>query len=336
MSNVSIAVAAEDFVEGVVAVDHLSDGGVVGYFIGEDTQSLIEVTWHPGDRIALRKVALSAAAPRHVINASLAGHLVAMGSAGAVVLVLDRQTGAVQRLQDVQQPACLAPDGRSILSAPSTGLVQHALRRGANGALLVGPAQRLAHLVMDSPRSITVVPGAGESLFDVVIGDYGALAHFEVHGLAGDAPDVRGRSLSSGGLPYDPIHAALPAPTEGGQGRWVYLVDWGRCGVVAVDAGQLEPITCPLGPNAYNRVFDVVPRTDGRACYVCTREAELLWAPGREPIAIGFGTRRVLLWHRTHVLLLDEAAERLREEAIGDRDPSGAQEKQWSDGPEAD
>ena len=321
MRRVSIAAQAEDFVAGAVAAEHLADGGVVACFIGEDTRSLIEVTWHPGDRIALRSIALDAPIPRAVINVSMAGRYLAMGNAGAVVLLVDRETGAVRRFQDVRQPACLAPDGRSIVSATSMELVQHALRHDADGVPLLGGAQRLAMLVMDSPRSITLVPGAAESLFDVVIGEYGALAHFEVHGLAGDAPDVRGRNMSSGALPYDPIHAALPAPTEGGPGRWVYLVDWGRSGVVAVDPGRLEPVSCPLGPSAYHRVFDVVPRTDGRACYMYTRDGELLWVPGREPVLVRFEGTQVVLWHETHVLLLDQKRGRLREEPLGDRDP---------------
>jgi hypothetical protein len=297
----------------VLAVEQREEGTLIVVCLDADTRTLTELTWRPGTGVTTRTVALTGPVMRFAGAASLSptGLLLAKNGTNEVVLV-DRQTGGTTGLT-AETPAVITPDGKAVVSATDHGLLRRNLSQTPGQHPYLHWIRPMLVTELDNPDSMATVPGERPDQFSLVVGCYGRVALITVtnFGAYAIAPKV---VLLEPKLPYDPMYIAWPVPLSNVRGTQVFVTDAGRAGLVAVELSSGRMEKCPLEDQGYGAVRAVVPRLDGRACLLATRDDRLwAWVPGRDPVAVEDIGGWPMLWHGPLALVCDGTAEGLRE-----------------------
>lgn len=305
-SGLSAEIGTPDLAIGVLAAERTAGGAIVALCLDGEHRALIEITWQPGTALRAKRIELTARVDVYPASVSLSTDYLSLGEPGAGMTLIQRETGAVEQFRPVEQPACLAPNGRALICATSLGLLVENVTPQPAAMPLIWNIRPMMLMEIDSPRSMIVVPGESANSFTIAIGAYGELALIDVDHFAPGLPQAAGRILGSDGLVYDPLILQRPAPLAGGPQCHVFAVDDGAAGLAALDISSASVLRCPLGPNAYGTVRRVVPRLDGRACIVTTAAGRTLrWTPGSAPAALEAPSGTILLWHGERFLVLE-------------------------------
>jgi hypothetical protein len=294
------------------------DGAIVALCLDASAGRLTELIWRPGESLAARVVSLSAPVIEHPAGASLAGDDLLLSDMNEKLMLVGRQTGVVAQLPPTPAPAVLTPDGKAVVSvADHGGLLSHAvLRFDARPPTLDLPRPMLV-MDLDSPRSLMLVPGDNPSRFSLAIGCYGCVALVAVARFAPSPAEASSRLVYTSELPYDPIFLQRPAPPTNDPANFVFGTDWGRAGLAAIALGAGEMQKCQLADRDYGAVGDILPRLDGGACLLETRDRRLWrWEPGTDPMPVTGLGGMPLLWHGDHVLVLDAGEGIVREAGL--------------------
>lgn len=312
----SVAVEAGRLTSGTLVAERAGNGVVTALYLDAAGSVLTEIVWTPGQFLTLRTLQLAQPVPLWSSAASHHGEYLALGVPGENLHVVHRTTGAVETYRPVEQPACLTPDGKGLVSCTDRGLLVQVVQPKPAAMPRIGFIRPLLVTELDTPDSMLLIPGEHEQQFDLVIGGYGQLSRVRVQMPSGTAASAQAQDLSTGGLPYDPILLQRPAPLRTGPGCHVYAVDHGYSGLVAVDLATDTTHKCPLGPNAYGLVRRVVPRLDGTDCIVETAAGAHVWTPGTDPHPLAGVSDTVMLWHGEWMLVLDADRLLVREQAL--------------------
>jgi len=281
---------------------------------GPDVLSVVD--WLPGTGMLVGEVRLPQPPPGGELVASVSGRTLCLASDEGVFLI-DDVSGVGRRVAGVNGPAIISPDGRRIIVVTDRGLLTVGMWTDTEGQPPF--AAGIAPLVVadfDSPNDIRLVAGNGADGIGMVVGCYGNVVSTDISRIAANGADVRVRSIPTAPLPYDPIEFAFPGPLAARSGQeFVYALDQGRTGVMAIEPRSGRAFVCPLEPPvAYGRLWRVVPNLDSSAALVELKGgATLLWRPGGEPRPIDLPDGVPLVWHEGHALVWTEGSAGLRQ-----------------------
>jgi hypothetical protein len=292
---------------GVLAAERDAAGNVTSFWLDSGGLRLTTLAWQRESELVASTLALSQPVDLHLSAASIAGeHILVSSHAG--IRTIDRRTGKVDDLLATEQPAVLAPNGKAVIAASEHGPVDLSVIRFDGRPPRLAGMRPLAVFEIDSPRALTLVPTADAEKFALLVAGYGALTQVDVDWRMPYLPRTTVSSLSTGRLPYDPLHFQLPAPLLNQLGAHVFVTDEGRVGLIAVDLRSGADEDCPLDDRGYGAISHVVPRLDGAACLVRARDGGFWrWEPGWTFARVelpGFP----LLWDDQRLLAVSEGA----------------------------
>ncbi len=276
--------------------------------------NLIELDWAPQLSLVARSQRLTEQVPPLLTSASVAGRRLCLTGSKDEVLLVDRDSGAVDRLS-LQGPACLLPDGRALVVATERGLLSYRMWPRADGSSsLPGRPEPLLVADLHAAGALFVLPSAVPDAIELAVGGFAHVALVQLRDLGGTQPRGGVDIVYPKGLPAEDVALVLPPPPFTlVERRLLYLTDMTRYALGVIDTDSLDSIACPLGSGSYGRLHRLVPALDGSSCRIALRGGTTLdWRPGAEPMAAPFPPG-LLTHHGAIDLVLDPATGRVAE-----------------------
>lgn len=299
-----------------VAVESRLDDVIVALRLDAAGRRLVAIEWLPGETLAAREIPLAAPVMNHPEAVSAGGDLVLLTDGEQRLELIDRRDGSVTVLPRTPSPAVLTPDGRALIAVTDEGLLALTLARYGENPLTLQSVRPMLVRFLDNPQSVVVVPSRFADAFSLAIGCYGSLALVTVRSFKPGPADASIQVVDMGVLPYDPISVQRPVPLVNDRFSRLFVTDWGRAGLAAVQLGSGEVIRASLEDRNYGAIGPVLPDLYGERCLFMTRDKTIWrWEPGKPPEAMPHLTRMPLLWHENLVLVSDERGT-LREQPL--------------------
>ncbi len=298
------------------------NGAVRAVLLDSDSQRLVAVDWLPGRVLKAERTELGRALPAEIHRGSLAQHRLVVSDFDGRVSAVNCNTGSVSPIDNLATPAVLAPDGRTLIAATDRGLVTMTLWGEVNAAIIPGDIEPLAVTALDA-SSMAVVPGEDDDHFQVAVGCYGWVEMVRVlmerarEGVPWLPAENRAISTPLPTDPHDIVNAAAIGPLA--PGAKVFVVDEGRCGLIAIDPGTDQVAAYPTESKGYGTVRRALPSLDWTACLVTLADGSVrLWLPESpdEGRRVKHSARRIVLWQGECALVMDEDRAVLREASL--------------------
>jgi hypothetical protein len=283
-------------------------GRMTGLVLDREGPSLIELDWTPGGSLSGSSLALDGALPDEIDAAVGVARGVLITQADGSAFGLDRATGRCRLFGTLDGPATLAADGTQLIMADEAGVLATALDWGGTGPTLCVRGERVIAAELD-PVSLVVLPKAASHAWNLAVGCYGWVELLNAEGpskvrQAATAP----RSVSAPDyLAYDPIFvsaARLVSPPQ--RGPWVYAVDEGGTGLVAISLRSGAYEGYPKTKSIYGTIGQAIAAPNGRNCLVrLARSHWTCWTPGAAPATVDLPRGEILAWSGRYALVLD-------------------------------